>query len=218
MATSPQPRPLLRPPPRPRPGPVPQPRPRPSGRVAVSLLAAGCGLLYALYRGYYGFGGTVGLIGRMASPAGWRAINLGAAAVLLVLAVLPVAGLAAWHRPRPRTMLLALCWILASGLVMHGLIMDVQRVLSLAGALPIRYADPSAWASFNGHAADIEDLAFNETWFLAEGLLWGALGWIALGRSRARRWWAGTALAATATLTLIGLLSALGVMGRFIVA
>jgi hypothetical protein len=198
--------------------PQPRPRPRPSGLAAVSLLAAGCGLLYALYRAYYGFGGTVGLIGRMASPAEWRAINLSAAPVLLVLALLPIAGLAAWHRPRPRAMLLALCWILATGLVMHGLIMDAQRVLSLAGALHIRYPDPSLWATFNDRAADIEDLAFNETWFLAEGLLWGALVWMALGRSRARRWWTGTALAATATATLIGLLSAFGVMGRFVVA
>jgi hypothetical protein len=193
-------------------------RPRPRGLVVVSLLLAGCGLLYALYRGYYGFGGTFGVVGRMVSMSEWRDINLGAAAVLLVLAALPVAALAAWQRPRPRALLLALCWVLATGLVMHSLIMDTQRVLSLAGTMHIRYPGPSVWATFNGRAADLEDLAFNETWFLADGLLWGALAWIALGRSRARRWWTGTALAATATMTLIGLLSAFGVIGRFVVA
>jgi hypothetical protein len=191
---------------------------RPRGLVAVSLLLSGCSLLYALYRGYYGFGGTVGVVGRMVSVSEWRAINLGAAAALLVLALLPVAALPVWQRPRPRAMLLGVCWVLATGLVMHGLIMDAQRGLSLAGALHVRYPGPSVWATFNGHAADIEDLAFNETWFLADGLLWGALARTALGRSRPRRWWTGTALAATAILTLIGVLSAFGVIGRFVVA
>lgn len=198
---------------RPRPA-----RPRPRGLVAVSLLLSGCGLPYALYRGYYGLGGTFGAVGRMVSASEWRAINLGAAAVLVVLALLPAAALPAWRRPRPRAMLLGLCWVLATGLVMHGLIMDTQRVLSLAGALHIRYPGPSVWETFNGRAADIEDLAWNETWFLADGLLWGALAWMALGRSPARRWWTGTAVAATAALTLIGLLSAFGVIGRFVVA
>jgi hypothetical protein len=58
------------------------------GLVAASLVTSGCGLLYALYRAYYGFGGTVGMIGRPASQAEWRLINLIAAAVLLVAALL----------------------------------------------------------------------------------------------------------------------------------
>jgi hypothetical protein len=43
------------------------------------------------------------------------------------------------------------------------------------------------------------------------------LGWIGLGRTRARRWWVGTALAAIAALTAAGLLSAFGVIGRMII-
>jgi hypothetical protein len=72
--------------------------------LAVSLVAAGWGLWYALYRGYYGLGGTVGMIGTHTSETEWR-------------------------------------------------------------------------------AADIQDLAFNETWFLAEGILWGVSG----GRTSAGR-------------------------------
>ena len=44
----------------------------------------------ALYRGYYGLGGTIGMIGTPASESNWRATNLGAAAVLLLVALLPL--------------------------------------------------------------------------------------------------------------------------------
>lgn len=152
--------------------------------------------------------------GRPASQAQWRAINLAAAGLLLVLALLPVAALPLRGRPRLRPVLLALCWVLAVGLTMHGLIDDVQRALSLAGALRIHYP---FFASVNTRAADIQDLAFNETWFIAEGFLWGALAWISLGRSSARRWWIGTALAEIAVLVSIGLFSAFGIIGKFIV-
>ena len=188
----------------------------PAGLVAVSLTASGWALLYALYRGYYGFGGTMGMIGTPASPAEFRALNLIGAAVLLGLAVLPTAMLPAWRRPGLRRVLLALCWVLAVGLIMHALVQDIQRVLSLAGALRVHYP-PSVWVSVNRHAADVQDLALNETWFLAEGVLWGVLGWIGLGRSRARRWWAGTGLAAIAVMTLVGMLTVYGVLGRTVV-
>jgi Protein of unknown function (DUF3995) len=182
--------------------------------VTVSLITAGWGLLYAMYRGYYGFGGTVGMFGTPTSETEWRAINLAAAALLLVVALLPVAVLPLWQRPRLRPVLLALCWVLAVGFTMHGLIDDVQRVLSLTGTLHIKYP---IFTRVNRHAADIQDLVFNETWFLTEGILWGFLGWIGLGRSPGRGWWIGTALAAIAVLTVIGLLSAFGVFGKLII-
>jgi len=50
------------------------------------------------------------MIGRPASQAEWRAINLIAAAVLLVAALLPVAALPLWRRPRLRRVLLVVCW------------------------------------------------------------------------------------------------------------
>jgi hypothetical protein len=76
--------------------------------------------------------------------------------------------------------LLAVCWLVAVGCSMHALIDIVQRVLSLAGLLRIEYPS-SVWASIDRHAADLQDLFFNEPWFLIEGLGFGALGWIALG-------------------------------------
>jgi hypothetical protein len=187
---------------------------RPSLLVPLSLVASGWAFLYALYRGYYGLGGTVGMFGTPVSQAQWRAVNLIGAAILLVIALLPIAALPLWPRPRLRPVLLALCWLLAVGFVTHALIDDIQRVLSLAGVLQIDYP---LFTTVNRRAADLQDLIFNETWFLIEGLLWGALAWISLGRSPARRWWTGTAIAAIAVLTLIGLLSAFGVIGKFIV-
>lgn len=61
------------------------------------------------------------------------------AAVLLVVALLPVAALSFWQRPSLRPVLLALCWILAVGFTVHGLVDDVQRVLSLTGTPQIHY-------------------------------------------------------------------------------
>ena len=188
-------------------------RRHPPGQVAVSLAITCIGVLYALYRGYYWLGGTVGMVGRPASQAEWRAINLAGAVIVLVLALLPTVMLPLWQRPRLRPVLLAVCWVLAVGYIMHGIVQDAQRVLSLADELRIHYA---GYATVNRHAADVQDLAFNETWFLATGFLWAALAWISLGRSRARRWWAGTALAAVAVLTAVGMLSAFGVIGRFV--
>jgi hypothetical protein len=187
-------------------------RRHPPGRVTVSLAITSIGVLYALYRGYYWLGGTAGMVGRPASQAEWRAVNLAGAVIVLVLALLPVVMLPWWERRRLRPVLLAACWLLAVGYIMHGVVQDTQRVLSLAGALRIHYP---VFVSVNRHAADVQDLAFNETWFLAQGFLWAALAWISLGRSRARRWWAGTALAAIAVLTAVGMLSAFGVIGRF---
>jgi hypothetical protein len=183
-------------------------------RASVALAA--CGLVYALYRAYYGFGGTVGMIGTPASPSSWRATNLGGAAVLLLIALLPLAALPLWRRPRWRRALLVVAWLLAVGGVMHALIMDAQRVASLAGWHSIRY--PAAqWLSHDSRAADLQDLFFNETWFLAEGILWGVLAWTVLGSSRHRQRWVATAGAGIAAATCAGLLSAFGVIGRFVV-
>jgi hypothetical protein len=184
--------------------------------MPLSLAAAGCGLLYALYRAYYGFGGTVGLIGTMRSASEWRTINLTAAGVILVAAALPLAALPLWRRPGPRRVLLVLAWVVAVGCVMHACIDDAQRVLSLTGVRPVAYSS-SLWASVDRHTADVQDLAFNETWFFAEGMLWGALGWAALDGSPRRRWWVASGVVAVGVLTAIGMLSTFGVIGRFVI-
>jgi hypothetical protein len=185
-----------------------------SGLVAVSVATGGWGLLYAAYRGYYGLGGTAGMFGSPVSEDQWRTVNLAGAAMLLVVALLPLAALPLWRHRGPRHVLLGLCWVLAVGFVMHALVSDAQRVLSLADLIDLHYP---FFTAIDKHAADIQDLVFNETWFLAEGLLWGILALMVLGPSPARRWWVGTAAVATAALTATGLLSALHVIGRAVI-
>jgi hypothetical protein len=184
----------------------------------VSVAAGIWGLCYAAYRGYYAAGGTAFLPGviRRGSEGQFQLINLAAVVVLAVAAVLPVAALPLWARRWSRRVLLALCWVVAVGCCMHALIDMVQRVLSLAGLVHIHY--PPLWATVDYRAADLQDLFGNELWFLLEGLAFGALGWIALGPGQPRRRWAGSALAATGALTLVGLLSVTGVIGKMIVA
>ncbi|HEX5436747.1 MAG TPA: hypothetical protein VFW98_06290, partial [Gemmatimonadaceae bacterium] len=121
----------------------------------------------------------------------------------------------AWRSRRARPILLALSWVVAVGCVSHALIDMTQHVASLTGALTIRYP---FWQTIDRKVADLQILFFNEPWFLVEGLLWVAIAWGgALRLSPRWRWWIGSALAATAVLTAIGLLSAFGVIGRWIV-
>jgi hypothetical protein len=92
----------------------------------------------------------------------------------------------------------------------------VQRVLSLAGLLTIEYP-ASFWTSLDTRAADLQDLFLNEPWFLLEGRGFAAIAWLVLGPGRARRRWVGSAPVATGVLTLVGLLSATGVIGEAVV-
>ena len=182
----------------------------------VSLALGAWGLSYALYRGYYAVGGTLLLPGRPADPAQFRLINAVAAVILVIAAALPIAVLPLWRIPRARWVLLAVSWAVAVGCCTHAFINGIQRVLSVAGLLRIEYS-PTVWASIDRRAADLQDLFFNEPWFLVEGLGFGALGWIVLGSGRHRRWWVGTAITAISVLTVIGMLSATGVIGKTII-
>lgn len=192
-----------------------QPRSDAALPIRASLLAAAWALLYALYRGYYALGGTFGMFGVPVSESQWRLINAIGAGILLVAAAAPIVLLPLWRRPRLRPVLLALCWVVVVGCIMHALVNGIQRVLSLAGILTI---DLPFWQSIDRRESDLQDLLFNEPWFFVEGMLWAAIAWTgALGWSPRRHWWVMSALAAIVALTAIGLLSAFGVIGTFIV-
>jgi hypothetical protein len=186
---------------------------RPIVLTRLSWIAAVWGLGYAIYRAYYAFGGTAGLPGRPAAGDTFRLINGIGTVVLLIAAVLPIAMLPSWRSPALRRWLLALCWVVAVGCGMHALIDMIDRVLSLTGHLKIPYP-ASSWESIDRRQADLQDLFGNEPWFLIEGLLFAALAWANL---TSRRWWTGTALVAVAILTVFGVLSATGVIGKAIV-
>lgn len=183
--------------------------------VRASVLAAGWAFCYATYRAYYAFGGSLGMFGVPVSESDWRRINAIGAVITLVGAILPIVMLRGWRRPLARTCLLALCWIVAVGCVMHALVDMAQRLLSLTGRLTL---DLPYWKSIDRRSADLQDLFLNEPWFLVEGLLWGAIAWTGgLARSPRRQWWIASAGITIAVLTVVGLLSATGVIGRFIV-
>ena len=93
---------------------------------------------------------------------------------------------------------------------MHALVDSTLRVLSLTGRRPTELP-AKVWGSFDRRTADLQDLFFNEPWFLAVGLLWAAL---ALSFVRpARRAWVISAVLACAVLTIVGVLSGLDVIG-----
>jgi hypothetical protein len=180
------------------------------------VIAAVWALGYGLYRAYYGVGGTIGMIGVPASEGQWRAINLVAATMLLGAAILPLVALRFWHARWPRRGLLLVAWLIAVACIGHAVINDVLRVLSLMGLYEVSYP-PEVWLSVDRRVADIQDLLFNETWFLGEGLLWAGIAGTALGPSVVRRRWMAATTAAVALSTVVGLLSAFGVLPRVVI-
>ncbi len=185
-----------------------------ANRGRISIVLGAWALFYSAYRAYYALGGTVGMFGTPVSRPQWLLINAVGAVILLIAAVLPVATLPLWRHPYGQRGLQALCWAVAVGCVMHALVDVIQRVLSLAGLL---YMDLPFWATIDRRAADLQDLLFNEPWFLVEGLLWGWLAVVSLGTGTARRRWLMSGGIAVAVLTVFGVLSATGVIGTFIV-
>ena len=181
----------------------------------ASRIAAVWSFGYGVYRTYYAVGGTIGMFGTPVSLAQWRRINAIAGGMLLITAALALILVRVWANRRARPFLLSLCWIITVGCVSHALINIVQRIASLSGALTISYP---FWQTIDRRTADLQDLFFNEPWFLIEGMLWAAIAWAgALRESPRRRWWVGSAVAATVVSTTLGVLSAFGGIGRVIV-
>jgi hypothetical protein len=181
----------------------------------ASRLAALWTLLYALYRFYYAVGGTIGMPGTPVSMAQWRRINAIGGGILVATGLLAIVLVGAWEHRRARPFLLALCWFITVACVSHALIDVGQRIASLSGVLTIDYP---FWLVIDRRSADLQDLFFNEPWFFVDGLLWAAIAWAGgLRESPRRRSWFGSAFAATLAASVIGLLSAFGVIGRLII-
>ena len=177
-------------------------------RVAVALAA--WSFAYASYRVYYAAGGQIGMPGEPISSAQYRAINAVGAAIILVAGAVPLIALKvhAVRRALP-----VLCWIAAVGCCMHALVDIALRVFSLTGVHPTQLP-ASVWRWFDRRAADLQDLLLNEPWFFIEGVLWAALG-VAIVRPSRRRIWMLTAAVACLLLTVVGVLSGLGIIGTF---
>ena len=177
-------------------------------RVAHTLAA--WSFAYASYRAYYAAGGQIGTPGDPISRAQYRAINAVGAAIIVVAGAVPLIALkvAAVRRALP-----VLCWIAAVGCCMHALVDITLRIFSLTGVHPTQLP-PSVWRWFDRRSADLQDLLLNEPWFFIEALLWAALG-VAIVRPPRRRIWLLTAVIACLLLTVVGVLSGLGIIGSF---
>ncbi|MEV1117164.1 hypothetical protein AB0I91_18995 [Actinosynnema sp. NPDC049800] len=192
----------------PRSGGAPVPRLGADRRLA--WLLALWAFAYACYRAYYAFGGKVGMIGEPVSETTFRAINAIGAAIILVAAVLPPVAV---RVPLLRRALPALGWLTAVGCCTHALVNSTLRVFSLTGAHPV-VLPAEVWRWYDQRVADLQDLLLNEPWFLAEGLLWAALGLVVVTASRRRAWVLSAAVTCLA-LSVVGVLSGLGVIGSF---
>ena len=176
----------------------------------VAKVVAAWSFAYASYRAYYAAGGQIGIPGEPLSSAQYRAINAAGAAIIFVAGAVPLIALKvhAVRRALP-----VLCWIAAVGCCMHALVDITLRVFSLTGVHPTQLP-ASVWRWFDRRAADLQDLLVNEPWFFIEGLLWAALG-VALVRPSRRRMWTLTVAIACLLLTVVGVLSGLGIIGSF---
>ena len=177
-------------------------------RVAVALAA--WSFAYAAYRAYYAAGGQIGMPGEPISRAQYRAINAVGAAIICIAGSVPLIALKV---DAVRRALPVLCWIAAVGCCMHALVDITLRIFSLTGVHPTQLP-ASVWRWFDRRAADLQDLLLNEPWFFIEGLLWGTLGIAIVGPSR-RRAWLLTGTIACLLLTVVGVLSGLGIIGSF---
>jgi hypothetical protein len=177
-------------------------------QVAVALAA--WSFAYASYRAYYAAGGQIGMPGEPVSRAQYRAINAVGAAIIFVAGAMPLIAL---KMHVVRRALPVLCWIAAVGCCMHALVDITLRIFSLTGVHPTQLP-ASVWRWYDRRTADLQDLLLNEPWFFIEGLLWTALG-VAIVRPSRRRVWMLTAAVACLLLTVVGVLSGLGVIGSF---
>jgi hypothetical protein len=182
----------------------------------LSWTAAVWALLYAGYRAYYALGGSFGMFGIPADVTTWRLINLAAVVPLIGAATLPAVAWPLWRHRGSRRVLLGMAWVIAVGCVMHGLIDEVTHLLSLAGLVEL--VDPVGfWVTIDHRTANLQDVLFNEPWFIGEGLLWMRIAWIVLASTSARRWWMGSAALGISVLVAAGLLATFGVIGRLVI-
>jgi hypothetical protein len=176
----------------------------------VAAALAAWSFAYASYRAYYAAGGQIGMPGEPVSRAQYRAINAVGAAIIFVAGAMPLIAL---KMHVVRRALPVLCWIAAVGCCMHALVDITLRIFSLTGVHPTQLP-ASVWRWYDRRTADLQDLLLNEPWFFIEGLLWTALG-VAIVRPSRRRVWMLTAAVACLLLTVVGVLSGLGVIGSF---
>jgi hypothetical protein len=131
--------------------------------------AFGWAAAYAIFvRGYQGLGGTVGLAGTFADPAGMQRASLIAGAGILLVAFGELAFVRPWGLRLPRWLVIVPALAGSAYAAAHALTGYVTKPLDALGVLELQF---HGWATRDESAQFLWDLLFYEPWFLGLGVL-----------------------------------------------
>ena len=131
--------------------------------------ASAWAVAYAIgVRGYQGLGGTLGLAGTFADPAGMRRASLVAGVGILLVGVGALALVRPWGLRLPRRLVIVPALTGSAYAVAHALTAYVTKPLHAVGVVELRF---DGWAQRDETAQFLWDLLFYEPWFLGVGVL-----------------------------------------------
>jgi hypothetical protein len=135
-----------------------------AGYAAFAWAAA-----YAIFvRGYQGLGGTVGLAGTFADPAGMQRASLIAGAGILLVAFGELALVRPWGLRLPRWLVIVPALTGSAYAAAHALTAYVTKPLDALGVVELQF---HGWATRDETAQFLWDLLFYEPWFLGLAIL-----------------------------------------------
>jgi len=135
-----------------------------AGYAAFAWAAA-----YAIFvRGYQGLGGTLGLAGTFADPAGMQRASLIAGAGILLIAFGELALVRPWGLRLPRRLVIVTALTGSAYAAAHALTAYVTKPLDALGILELQF---NGWATRDQSAQFLWDLLFYEPWFLGLAIL-----------------------------------------------
>jgi hypothetical protein len=135
-----------------------------AGYAAFAWAAA-----YAIgVRGYQGLGGTLGLAGTFADPAGMRRASLVAGAGILLVGFGALAFVRPWGLKLPRWLVIVPALTGSAYAAAHALTAYITKPLDAAGVIELHF---HGWAHRDETAQFLWDLCFYEPWFLGLGVL-----------------------------------------------
>jgi hypothetical protein len=135
-----------------------------AGYAAAAWAAA-----YALgVRGYQGLGGTLGLPGTFADPAGMQRASLVAGAFILAVGIAALSLVRPWGLRLPRWLVIVPALAGSAFAAAHALTAYITKPLHQLGVIDLEF---DGWARVDEHALIAWDLAFYEPWFLLLAIL-----------------------------------------------
>ena len=135
----------------------------------AAYAASAWALAYAIgVRAYQGLGGTLGLAGTFADPAGMRRASLLAGALIALVGLGALGLVRPWGLRLPRWLIIIPALTGSAYAVAHALTAYVTKPLHLLGVIELEFR---GWAELDEDALIRWDLLFYEPWFLGLGVL-----------------------------------------------